>query len=177
MEQRLGLGNFEISSTEQERTAIKQVQREVEQALFYFGDTGDSWLQFIRGKLSTDPTTAFASRILLEDKCHKYSKELQRCLAKIHVPTTLSFSGNSNIEYHEYLTREMKSLEIIIDPTIGQFLINHNHIFVGTRETLKQMVLKRSNKYFDPQSVLSRKRSFTRNWGDFSQAVTHHLDK
>ena len=42
---------------------------------------------------------------------------------------------------HYYLTETIGDTEIIIEPTIGQFLTNFKGIFVGTREQLKNLFL------------------------------------
>lgn len=61
------------------------------------------------------------------------SLELQKGLAHIGLETSLA-----RTELQTHLKAGMSS-RVIIDPTIGQFLDGHNHVFVGTRSQLDQI--------------------------------------
>ena len=91
------------------------------------------------GKLSTNPKEVKegVSQESLTNKCEALSEELQRCLKLVGVDSTIR--GNN---LHNYLTTFEGKEKVSIDASIGQYFKGHNHIFVGTREQLKELVLK-----------------------------------
>jgi len=100
------------------------------------------------GQLSTDPEHVSLkidkekiSQRTLSRNCIIFSQELKRGLRKVGVDSIML--GNA---LHKYLQTVVGNENIIIDPTIGQFLEGYNHIFVGTREQLKQLVLEYAQK-------------------------------
>lgn len=133
-------------SREAEKKAIATVRRRVELALQRFG-TNDVALSSWIGKLSTNPqlVSPDVTYETLYDKCVDFSRELRRCLKQVGQPTQISTSAfDLYTEPHLYLTTTESGIEIIIDPTIGQFVQGYSHVFVGTRAELRDIVCRQT---------------------------------
>lgn len=114
-------------------------------------------LEKFKGQLSTEPNRVGReiNQESLSIKCEPFSVELQRCLKKVKLDSTIV----GNVE-HLSLRTQGKEGEIIIDPSIGQFLAGYNHVFVGTRDELRKIVLEYAeNKKL---SILYKKNELTR---------------
>lgn len=143
-----------ISSPEITAEEYCEYIREItESALQYFGKLTDSslltdsWLKEFADKLSTSPAKVhkFVNANSLSLMCGRFSQELQRCLLLVGLDTTLQGSTYQQAKAeHIYLQPENTSYDMIIDPTIGQFVVGHNHVFVGTRQQLKDLLLNQT---------------------------------
>lgn len=89
---------------------------------------------------------------------------------KSGIKTKLTTSRNFNTYYHGYLTIPISGQEIIIDPTIGQFVQGYNEIFIGTRQELKALVLDPETKLINLQSPIDAVGAFRRIWGETNEA-------
>lgn len=100
----------------------------------------------LAGKLSiyphlVDPNIDFWK---LTHTCGRMSREMSEWLKfqEIHAPVVRS---DVIPEYdHVYLATPVLGVEVLFDGAIGQYLIGHNHAFVGTREQLRKLVLEES---------------------------------
>lgn len=94
-------------------------------------------------KLSTYPehVDPFVNEHSLRNKCEVLSRELFLYLPP-NLAVDLSMSANTESSpKHFYLVSYSLEEEILIDPTLGQFLKGHNYVFIGTRMKLKQLIL------------------------------------
>lgn len=108
-------------------------------------------------RLSTDPAKVgeLVNQGSLFNQCRNISEPLQDILENSGVPAHLAVSRfilnnrvylNNRVDEfkatsdHTYLIVDEKNEDILIDPTIGQFVLGHNHTFVGTRDSLRQIV-------------------------------------
>lgn len=97
----------------------------------------------LAGQLSTDPSKVsphvnFSSTASL---CGPISWEIAKELRPKR-KYWLTRSSGKNFSNHRYLTTTTKiGNEVIVDATIGQFLEEHRHCFVGTREELRNIFL------------------------------------
>src|ERR1041385_5456847 len=126
---------------------IERVRSQVEIALKEVGYAPTGRTAKFRGKLSTVPelVAAEVDYLFLDSECVDASVELADALIRIGLHTQPSSSTYfSHWNRHSYLLTEEQSVEIIIDPTIGQYIRGHNHTFVGTREQLREMVCQQT---------------------------------
>lgn len=146
MEQRLGQGKPDNHSVEQVTVAVRQVKGDVERALQYFGTSVNVVLASFYGELSTDPSNVGSSinDSSLRRRCYALSSELRRCLYLTQTNARLSSETRFYRIQHEYLMIENSNVDIVVDPTLGQFLVGHNHIFVGTHAQLRELVLEKT---------------------------------
>ncbi|OGH11002.1 MAG: hypothetical protein A2857_00510 [Candidatus Levybacteria bacterium RIFCSPHIGHO2_01_FULL_36_15] len=82
----------------------------------------------------------------------------------------------SEIILHSYVVVQESDIEVLVDPSIGQFIRNHTHVFVGTREQLRQLILgmkdRRSPYSFTFSHLRSNlERSFENLWGSKSKPI------
>ncbi|HEX7041957.1 MAG TPA: hypothetical protein VF189_01795 [Patescibacteria group bacterium] len=127
-------------------------------------------------KLSTKPRRIFTDKRTLNNftiggNCVDITGLLQPELEKKGLSSGIVYSGliiGPNMYYHVYLSTRFGGEEIIIDPTIGQFLLGYNHVFVGTREQLKKL-------YFSWKDVIARDRneSWNQRYGEISYNVPY----
>lgn len=147
----------------------------------YFGKLTDGWLDQFAGKLSTSPAKVqdgvnFRS---LDLACDLFSRELQQCLSLLGLQTEMhgsTYDHNIDTAEHIYLTPKNAPHDTIIDPAIGQFIMGHNHVFVGTREQLKSLVLNYTG-YENPYRFRSPGSNdtellFKLMWGDYSKPLS-----
>lgn len=147
----------------------------VEAALQLFGNTSkNKKIQTASGKLSTinEQVDNAITSDFLDGMCKPFSEELTRCLLKkgqpAEVVTSLWHPGA-----HYYLLTRVNGYEIIIDPTIGQFVQGHNHVFVGTRNALRDLVVNQTQTEtpYTIRTLFSKdvgEAFFERNWGSIS---------
>jgi hypothetical protein len=106
----------------------------------------------------------------LRGKCGTICEDLQDRLKTAGVLVDMCISGDRNTSWHRYLGTRHDGVEVIIDPSIGQFIKGHRQVFIGTRDQLKQLVLH-------PKTVIVNARTsiphevFSRTWGSISQVV------
>ena len=114
---------------------IKSVMKSILDNAFTVGE--------LKVKLSTNPDQvdeAVDSKYFYRT-CLTAAYYFRKKLIEQGIDVSVSRSLYDGRNIHTYL----KIGDIIIDPTIGQFLEGHNHIFIGTREELRILVL--SGKY------------------------------
>ncbi len=109
-----------------------------------FASLSSNKLRHFAGKLSTDPAKVHGdiNEGSLSFRCGEFSGELRDCLSRLGFSTNVY--GSTYYEdksYHAYLKPTNAPFDVIIDPTIGQYLIGFNHVFVGTRQQLRNLVL------------------------------------
>ncbi len=151
--------------------------------LFYPHLHGYPWISPSNGRLSVH-SEHIANDIVadsLRGNCADFSDELQKNLAMMGILTHIAFGvcNTSAKIAHIFLITEVNGEEIIIDPTIGQFLTNHTHTFVGSREHLKLRVAQAfcSGDYNDQRNGSQTAEELYLNiWGEKSRiAVTDVL--
>jgi hypothetical protein len=132
---------------------IELIRDKVESALHYFGDESSpsyNLLHSFNGQLSTNPERVgkIVTRDTLTEQCVIISDELKRNLKKVGLNSKKVSNALGN---HTYLITQQNE-EIIIDPTAGQFLEGHNHVFIGTRDMLKKITkdYARKGKLYSP---------------------------
>ncbi len=112
----------------------------------HFGRHSKGYLRRFSGKLSTYPAKVnkdVVTHSSLAHQCGRFSVELQRCLEAVGLKTTISGAANV-LPDHIYLVPENGPNDVIIDPTIGQAVVGHEHVFVGTRPQLRDLVLNQT---------------------------------
>lgn len=76
----------------------------------------------------------------LGNQCGYISERLRTCLEDEGIESSRQRSAHLSQFDHAYLTTYVAGIEILIDPTIQQFIDGHTHVFVGTREQLKMLL-------------------------------------
>jgi hypothetical protein len=127
---------------------IKQFKREVEAALQEgFNTRYPVWMQ-----LSTDPQQvgSYIDSEGLIGMCDDFSRGLHRDLLARNIRTKIVFSRDyveiqDDYPEHLYLVGEIERRirgrqEVVIDPSLGQFIPEHPQVFVGTRRQLRRLV-------------------------------------
>jgi hypothetical protein len=155
-----------------EREAVESWRSLTETALQQEFGRSDETLAIFRGKLSTCPEFVHPDvneRSLLFE-CVDFSYELQASFSRIGVATEVQGSNvNPDGARHAYVTPISNERDIIIDPTMGQILHGHNHVFVGTRPQLRNFVYAqmRSDAQYRIDSFYGsdRERMFEELWG------------
>jgi len=121
--------------------------------------------------LSTDPQKvdpALTDKILKKN-CVKFSLQLQKGLHTAGLQTEFVSSAQSPSPIHWYL-QEIGGIDTLVDPTFGQIILGHNHVFVGTRRELKELVHQKTdgNPYHLPNDRFPASTYFDYFWGDRS---------
>jgi hypothetical protein len=93
--------------------------------------------------------------------CRTLSIELQDKLIKQGINAKISSSNHPDNNAHNYVVVG----EIIIDPSIGYFLEGHNHVFIGTRKELKDLVMSETYEIIHSKSKNDPELFFERTWG------------
>ncbi len=127
------------------------------------------------------PTSPLIQDLRSDDlygQCGSFAEELQGGLVKEHLLADAVFSANRDSNGHVYLTTNVKDVEILIDPTIIQFLEGHKHVFVGTRNQLHKLVTEQTGEGKPYQIVHTKSRNnpeeaFQRIWGSKSRVYFH----
>jgi len=167
-------GSEILSQISSEHQRIEQVRSRVEEVLqMRFAQTSsDPGLLRVRGKLSTLPEVVDPDvrRALFVNRCDTFSLELADGLAQSgRMP---QFATSNLTEEHVYLLAQEGSTEVVIDPTIGQFVEGHNHVFVGTRAQLRDVVFKQTRWEGPYKLVMDSWRGkgdfWRKKWGDTS---------
>lgn len=137
-------------------------------AAFYRGDRGKTFSDCIRGE------------------CQPISRELGVCMLEAGLDVMQGFNGypeTSDLHpCHEYLVAPKKGQEILIDPTIAQMIQGHDHVFVGTRDQLREKVFRG----IKPEGPFTRLRTpdlrdhteeaFELNWGIKARTAPFRLN-
>ncbi|MFH1827487.1 MAG: hypothetical protein ABH812_03615 [bacterium] len=119
-------------------------------------------LEFVE-QLSTQPDLvgpSVNSESLL-CQCNHFSVELSAGLIDIEIDAKVVVSNKSLHPFksiHIYITVGEGNKEVVIGPIIGQFLLGYNHVFVGSRKQLKQLMID----YFQ-KGTQSYRRLYTTN--------------
>lgn len=112
------------------------------------GQDAPPYVARLRGKLSTDPerVSPEIARGSFSLMCGTFSRELKIKLSIEGVNAEVVYADNGDPLDHVYLQSTNGASEVLIDPTIGQFLEGHNQVFVGGREQLRELVTKQTGE-------------------------------
>jgi len=173
----MGEGQIRLPDTIPAYAAVITVQNAVEGILQdSFGEIND--FDHLRGMLST---TSFAVDPRVDagtvyDNCLYFSDEIAIPLRRSGYEAGVSQSATYEAEpfNHVYVTVRIDGVEVLVDPTIGQFLYGYNHVFVGTREALRDLVVNQvgeGKKYNSPTyfHAFSSEGFFRTVWGETSE--------
>ncbi len=155
-----------------ELAAVQQVKSAVDEVLMsprFFHDL--PYARLFAGKLSTSPITT-SSEItpeLLKGKCGVLSDEiLDRLDMQQSTSLDMKISDHPKATSgHKYLSTTYNGIEVIIDASIGQYVKGHTHVFVGTRDKLKKLILGSRGNIINTQRDLANnpEEFFRRTWG------------
>lgn len=134
--------------------AISEVQDIVQGVLFttfasehpedrYRHYIGRDARMYWRGKLSVYPekTDPSVTSDTIRGNCDIVSKELGISLWEAGFDVDFGYSNPEQLGFvHTYLMTTYKGYDIIIEPTIAQFIEGHNHVFVGTKDQLRHII-------------------------------------
>ena len=106
--------------------------------------------------------------------CGTLCEMLQKPLLDNGIQNEQCLSRNQDSNAHIYLVARVGKFEVLIDPSIGQFLENYNHVFIGTREQLRDLVLNQTGdrkpyKLINSKSKKNPLEMFERTWGSSSR--------
>lgn len=163
--------------------AIKFIREKVEHTLqTSFGKNAHDVTSKFQGKLSTDPANPLIQDLNSADlygQCPPFTCELQKNLIEEEsLPADAVFSANKGNSSHIYLVANVEDVEILIDPTILQFIQGHKHVFVGTRDQLHRLVTNETGEG-KPYRIVNTKlhnnpeKAFQRIWGSKSKLYSH----
>lgn len=101
--------------------------------------------------------------------CGEYSNSLKEVLNKLYPHLVVKLvAARTKDANHNYLIMMVNGQEIIIDPTVNQFLPDIVGVYIGTRERLKEFVLNPDTKIRGTRSSNNPPEAFSRIWGDES---------
>jgi hypothetical protein len=92
--------------------------------------------------------------------------QLSQSANKEYLPPKTSENFKS-IPEHVYLTTTIDGQELIIDPTIAQYVAGYDQIFFGTRAELKTLIMHPTTQ-FTGSVAGTREQIFLRYWGNTS---------
>lgn len=87
-------------------------------------------------------------------------------------------SGDRSVAEHIYLVARIDPDEVIIEPSIGQIILGHNHIFVGFRSDLRKVIVDNTGGPNSPYQIDPLYATYHQNypeeifrhfWGDKSR--------
>src|SRR3989344_5790172 len=109
-----------------------------------FGRNTDGTASKFIGMLSTSPDIVknAVNADSLSFLCNQFSIELGRNLVSLGLEAEIHGSNYRDTAPHAYLVVN----GILVDSTIGQFVEGHNHVFVGTRQELRALVVKQTGE-------------------------------
>jgi hypothetical protein len=98
--------------------------------------------------LSTDPMKVGSNIncISLHNTCGTLNYELWTGLMHANMKTDRFLSNDNDTREHIYLST-IDTYPIIIDCSIGQIILGHNHVFVGTRRQLRNLVVNQTSEF------------------------------
>lgn len=122
--------------------------------------------------LRTDP--AMAERDLrpgqLAGRCYSYSRRVRTALyVQEGLLTEVAHPESVGDPPHFYV-EVGNDEDTLIDPTIGQFLSHHNHVFIGTRTELRTLVEANTGHTISTNGT-NPENFFEENWGTNSVRV------
>lgn len=168
----------DIPETLHIRETVEQVRGNTEIALqTHFGKLPSTTPVVARfaGKLSTLANKVSPSIFAeaLDNACGPFSREIKDALKLVGVASEVAGGAYSLFDLeHVYVVTTDSPVEVLIDASIGQYILGYNQVFVGTREQLKQLVFDNRNslrKTFPNESVED---FFKRIWGDTTYLMT-----
>lgn len=160
----------QIGNIEAEISNIKSVVDQVIRDELY---GSSEFLYAIKGKLTTDPSTT-SPEINSETfygACGTICESLQTGCLDHNILLDKTSSEDEDSAGHVYLTTKLSNgSTLIIEPSIGQFIEGHNHVFIGSREQLHDLVINQTGTGKKYQIVNTRSKSnseeaFRRIWG------------
>ena len=138
----------------------------------HFGRNTTDHVSKFTGILSTNPDVAknAVNAVSLRSLCNQFSIELGRNLVSLGLEVEIHGSSYRDRSPHTYLVVR----NMLVDSTIGQFVEGYNHVFVGTRQQLKKLVVKQAGegKQYKLQCVglnETNEQFFERIWGSTSR--------
>ncbi len=149
---------------------VKSLKEVVEYILkTSFAEDNSSLTEF-KGILSTKLENSTLTSKDFYGKCGMLSDELEELLWKYGVSTRKTTSGDFDTSGHTYLSLSLIP-QIVIEPSIGQFIEGHNYVFVGTREQLEDLVLHQTGEgkqfsIINTRSKNNPEEALRRIWGD-----------
>jgi len=151
---------------------IESLKSTIESVLRSPKFVNDSFSSSLTDSLSTNPMRV-GSNIdsnSLYGMCGTLSYELGVGLKDAGITTEQLISDDEDNNAHVYLATKETDQPIIIDPSIGQFIEGHNHIFVGTRQQLKDLVVNQTGEFGKYKITHTRSRNnpeeaYRRIWG------------
>lgn len=124
-------------------SCLDYVKDRVEKALATTIVTDGLYINHLKGQMSVYPECVGpnVNAESLQGKCQPFSWALRETLVSFGLQVQIVSSGNRSIAEHVYLVARTDPDEVIIEPTIGQIILGHNHIFVGFRSDLRRIVV------------------------------------
>lgn len=132
----------------QEITYTERVQNSLEDILQSSLGADNFRLDWYKGKLSTKPerVNPDVDRFKLSLMCGTLSRDLKGKLVQQGINAEVCCGDNVDPLDHFYISAKEGSDEVLVDPTIGQFIEGFNHVFVGSREKLRDLVLNQTGE-------------------------------
>jgi len=101
--------------------------------------------------------------------CGTFSLSLRKIIgAELPVKTACSEHEDNNSHTFLLIPGNSSEEDIIIDPTVNQFLKDYKGIFIGTRKGLRELVLNPKTKIINTKSKNNPQEAFERTWGSTS---------
>jgi hypothetical protein len=107
-------------------------------------------------------------------KCGPFSDAMVDQLTDFaSVEGMLVTSAHPNPHFHVYVVLGTNENAVIIDPSIGQYLLGYRKSFVGTRTELRNLVVNPETELQPglPTDELGRKQLFIEIWGNYSHEL------
>lgn len=100
--------------------------------------------------------------------CRTFSSAVQEFLVEKGYDARIVHSDDPENNSHQYIILQTDDMELIIDPTIGQFIKRYGRPFIGSRGELKRLILDPSTEIINTKSRHEPLRAFQRIWGEGS---------
>lgn len=122
---------------------LNYVKGYVEKALKTTSVAENLSLSHLKGQVSVYPERVGpnVNAESLQMKCQPFSWALKEALVGFGLQVQVVSTGNRSVAEHVYLVARIDREGVIIEPTIGQIILGHNHIFVGFRCDLRKIVV------------------------------------
>ena len=136
-------------------SCLNYVKGCVEKALATTIVRDDLYIDHLKGQMSVHPERVGpnVNAESLQMKCQPFSWALKEALVDFGLQVQVVSSGNRAIAEHVYLATGIDPNEVIIEPTIGQIILGHNHIFVGFRSDLRKIVVDKTGSPNSPYQI------------------------
>lgn len=162
-----------------EITYTERVQDSLENILQTSIGTDNPRLEWYKGKLSTKPerVSPEVDRFKLSLMCGTLSRGIKDKLVQQGIDAEVCCGDNVDPLDHVFLVAKEGPEEVLIDATIGQFIEGFNHVFVGSREKLRDLVLNQTGegkkyKVVEIFDKYSPEEVFELVWGNQSKPLT-----